>query len=170
MSEYKLTIGLEVHAELNTETKMFCNSKNDPDESHPNSNICPICLGYPGTLPVINKEAVYKILRLGVAVEGKLADFTEFDRKNYFYPDIPKGYQISQYKNPLVLGGELTGIKLTRVHLEEDTAKSSHEGKDYSLLDFNRAGVPLMELVTEPVIKSPEKAVNFSRHHIGVWC
>ncbi len=161
-SKYKLTVGLEIHAELKTRTKMFCDSKNDADETRPNINICPVCMGYPGTLPVINKEAVRAVLRLGVAAGGELADYTEFDRKNYFYPDIPKGYQISQYKYPLVKGGEIAGVKLTRIHLEEDTAKSSHEGEG-SLVDFNRAGVPLMELVTEPVIHSPEEAGNFAR-------
>ncbi len=160
---YKLTVGLEIHAELATETKMFCNSKNDPDEKRPNLNICPVCMGYPGTLPVINKEAVRSVLRVGAAAGGKLADYTEFDRKNYFYPDIPKGYQISQYKYPLVSGGEISGVKLTRIHLEEDTAKSSHDSQDASLVDFNRAGIPLMELVTEPVISSPEEASNFAR-------
>src|SRR3989344_5811849 len=163
MSDYLLAIGLEIHAELKTKTKMFCDSKNDTDESRPNINACPICLGYPGTLPVINFEAVRKVLRLGVAVGGEIADYTEFDRKNYFYPDIPKGYQISQYANPLVKGGELAGVKLTRVHLEEDTAKSTHDKNEESLLDFNRAGIPLMELVTEPVIKTPEAAANFAR-------
>ncbi len=163
MSEYFTTIGLEIHAELRTSTKMFCNSKNDTEEKRPNVNVCPVCLGYPGTLPVINKEAVRQVLRFGLAVNGELADYTEFDRKNYFYPDIPKGYQISQYKFPLVKGGELSGVKLTRVHLEEDTAKSTHDAGDYSLVDFNRAGVPLMELVTEPVIKSAEEAANFAR-------
>src|SRR3989344_1476386 len=160
---YKLTIGLEVHAELNTKTKMFCNSANHPDEKKPNSNVCPVCMGYPGTLPVINKEAIRSILRLGGAVGGELADFAEFDRKNYFYPDIPKGYQISQYKRPLVKGGVLNGVQLTRVHLEEDAAKSSHEGGDYSLVDFNRAGVPLMELVTEPVMHTAEEAMRFAK-------
>jgi len=118
-------------------------------------------MGHPGTLPVINKEAVRNVLKVGLAVFGEIADFTEFDRKNYFYPDIPKGYQISQYKKPLVLGGELAGIKITRIHLEEDTARSSHDVGDYSLVDFNRAGVPLMELVTEPVIHSSADVVKF---------
>ncbi len=163
MSTYKTTIGLEIHAELKTQTKMFCDSKNDPFNSAPNANICPICMGHPGTLPVINKKAVESVLRVGVAVHGELADFTEFDRKNYFYPDIPKGYQLSQYKYPLVKGGELAGVKLTRIHLEEDTASSSHDTGDYSLVDFNRAGVPLMELVTEPVIHTAEEAGNFGR-------
>lgn len=165
--EYQPTIGLEVHAELRTKTKMFCSCKNDTDEKRPNINICPVCVGHPGTLPVINKEAVKHVLKVGLAVGGKLADFSEFDRKNYFYPDIPKGYQISQYKNPLVLGGKLAEIDITRVHLEEDTAKSSHDENNsasvdkYSLVDFNRAGVPLMELVTEPVIHSPAEIVKF---------
>ncbi len=161
--DYKLTVGLEVHAELNTKTKMFCDSKNDPDETKPNVNVCPVCMGHPGTLPTINKEAVRSVLRLGTAVGGTLADYTEFDRKNYFYPDIPKGYQISQYKHPLVSGGELVGVKITRIHLEEDTARSSHDKGDYSLIDFNRAGVPLMELVTEPVITSAEMARDFAK-------
>lgn len=161
--KYYTTVGLEIHAELKTATKMFCNSKNDPDEERPNVNICPVCMGHPGTLPVVNKEAVEHVLKVGVAVNGNLADFTEFDRKNYFYPDIPKGYQISQYKYPLVSGGELAGVKLTRVHLEEDTGTSKHDEGDYSLVDFNRAGVPLMELVTEPVIRSPEQATLFAK-------
>ncbi|MEK7186957.1 MAG: Asp-tRNA(Asn)/Glu-tRNA(Gln) amidotransferase subunit GatB [Patescibacteria group bacterium] len=166
MSDYKLTVGLEIHAELNTRTKMFCNSKNDPDETRPNVNVCPVCMGHPGTLPVINKEAVRSVLRLGVAVGGRLADYTEFDRKNYFYPDIPKGYQISQYKHPLVSGGEIIGVPITRIHLEEDTAKSTHDSQltaDSSLLNFNRAGVPLLELVTEPEIHDAETAAKFAK-------
>jgi aspartyl-tRNA(Asn)/glutamyl-tRNA(Gln) amidotransferase subunit B len=169
MKDYTLTVGLEIHAELKTATKMFCDSKNDPFNSEPNANVCPICMGHPGTLPVINKEAVRQVLRVGTAVGGMISDFTEFDRKNYFYPDIPKGYQISQYAYPLVTGGELAGVKITRVHLEEDTASSGHlpaqAGDDggYSLVDFNRAGVPLMELVTEPVIHSAKEAGDFGR-------
>lgn len=164
MSEkYITTVGLEIHAELKTKTKMFCDSKNDADEERPNVNVCPICMGHPGTLPVINKEAVKHVLKVGLALGGKLADFTEFDRKNYFYPDIPKGYQISQYKNPLISGGMLAGVELTRIHLEEDTAKSTHDTGAYSLVDFNRAGVPLMELVTEPVIHSAEQASRFAK-------
>lgn len=159
--DYKLTIGLEIHAELKTQSKMFCSCKNDPEEKRPNFNICPVCLAHPGTLPVINKEAVKNVLKVGLALGGTLADETEFDRKNYFYPDIPKGYQISQYKYPLVSGGELLGVKLTRIHLEEDTGKSSHEG-DVSLVDFNRAGLPLMELVTEPCIHSSKDAALFA--------
>jgi aspartyl-tRNA(Asn)/glutamyl-tRNA(Gln) amidotransferase subunit B len=159
---YRPTIGLEVHAELKTRTKMFCDSANDPDETRPNVNTCPICLAHPGTLPVINREAVRHVLRLGTAIGGRLADFTEFDRKSYFYPDIPKGYQISQYEHPLISGGELAGVAITRVHLEEDTARSTHAGGK-SLVDFNRAGIPLMELVTEPVIRDAETAGRFAR-------
>lgn len=163
MKTYVPTIGLEIHAELKTATKMFCDCKNDPFASQANANVCPVCMGHPGTLPVINKKAVESVLRVGAAIGAKLADFTEFDRKNYFYPDIPKGYQLSQYKYPLVSGGEISGVAITRVHLEEDTASSGHDEGDYSLVDFNRAGVPLMELVTEPVIQSAEQAGNFGR-------
>ncbi len=163
MKTYTPTIGLEIHAELKTRTKMFCDSKNDADETRPNVNVCPICMGHPGTLPVINKEAVRDVIRVGYAVGGTIADYSEFDRKNYFYPDIPKGYQISQYKYPLVSGGKLNGTELTRVHLEEDTASSGHDEGDFSLVDFNRAGVPLMELVTEPVIHSAVDAGSFAR-------
>lgn len=166
MQEYYTTIGLEIHAELKTKSKMFCGCKNDPNEKNPNSNICPVCMAYPGTLPVINKEAVLDVIKVGLALGADIANFTEFDRKNYFYPDIPKAYQISQYKHPIVSGGELNGIKITRVHLEEDTATSKHpekNEKDYSLVDFNRAGVPLMELVTEPVIHSAKEALDFGK-------
>ena len=160
---YKPTIGLEIHAELKTKSKMFCGCVNDPHASEPNINICPICLAHPGTLPVANQEAILSVLLFGTAVNGKLANYSEFDRKNYFYPDIPKAYQISQYAFPLVKGGEVSGVKLTRVHLEEDTARSQHDKGDYSLVDFNRAGVPLMELVTEPVIHDAKTAGDFAR-------
>lgn len=172
MSEYVPTIGLEIHAELRTRTKMFCNSKNDPNEVRPNWNVCPVCLAHPGTLPVINREAVKKVLQVGLALKGKCADYTEFDRKNYFYPDLPKGYQISQYEHPLVSGGSLNGVQITRVHLEEDTASSMHsdagvgtgdEASGATTIDFNRTGIPLMELVTEPVIHSAEEAGAFAR-------
>ena len=160
---YKPTIGLEIHAELRTKSKMFCGCVNNPHASEPNINICPICLAHPGTLPVANQEAILSVLLFGTAVNGTLADYSEFDRKNYFYPDIPKAYQISQYAFPLVKGGEVSGVKLTRVHLEEDTARSQHDKGDYSLVDFNRAGVPLMELVTEPVIHDAKTASDFAR-------
>lgn len=164
MNEYVPTIGLEIHAELKTKTKMFCRSKNDADETRPNVNVCPVCLAHPGTLPVINTEAVRHVLRVGAALRGTLADYTEFDRKNYFYPDLPKGYQLSQYEYPLVAGGELHGVSITRVHLEEDTASSMHdEGSGTTSIDYNRSGVPLMELVTEPVITSAREAGSFAR-------
>lgn len=162
-AKYIATIGLEVHAELATKSKMFCSCKNDPDEERPNVNICPVCMAHPGTLPVLNKEAIKHVLKVGLSVGGKLADFTEWDRKNYFYPDIPKGYQISQYAYPLVTGGKLAGVDLTRIHLEEDTAQSTHDQHEKSLVNFNRAGVPLMELVTEPVIHDSETAVRFAK-------
>src|SRR3989344_3031068 len=163
MSQYVPTIGLEIHAELKTQTKMFCCSKNDPDAVEPNSNICPVCMAHPGTLPVINFEAVRHVLRVGVALGSRLADYTEFDRKSYFYPDLPKGYQISQFEFPLVAGGELHGVAITRIHLEEDTASSMHdEQSGATVVDYNRAGVPLMELVTEPVITSAEEAGEFA--------
>jgi aspartyl-tRNA(Asn)/glutamyl-tRNA(Gln) amidotransferase subunit B len=159
---YHPTIGLEVHAELKTRTKMFCDSRNNPEETAPNANTCPVCMAHPGTLPVINHDAVAHVLRVGAALGSTPADYTEFDRKSYFYPDIPKGYQISQYERPLVSGGALNGVAITRVHLEEDTARSTHTGAT-SLVDFNRAGVPLMELVTEPVIHDAETAGAFAR-------
>jgi aspartyl-tRNA(Asn)/glutamyl-tRNA(Gln) amidotransferase subunit B len=171
--EYTPVIGLEIHAELKTASKMFCSCRNDPDEERPNTNVCPICLGHPGTLPVLNREAIKHVLKVGTAVGGRLADFTEWDRKNYFYPDIPKGYQISQYKYPLVSDGELAGVALERIHLEEDTARSTHDIEvgprgetprgPTSLVDFNRSGVPLMELVTKPVIHDAETAVRFAK-------
>ena len=161
--KYKPTIGLEIHVGLKTKTKMFCASLNDPDEKRPNVNVCPVCMGHPGTLPVINQEAIRKVLMCGKALNGKLADYSQFDRKNYFYPDLPKGYQISQYKFPLVEGGELNGVKITRIHLEEDTGRLIHaKDETSSLVDFNRAGVPLMELVTEPCINSGEQARKFA--------
>jgi len=167
--KYYPTVGLEIHAELKTQTKMFCACKNDPDEENPNVNICPVCMAHPGALPVPNKKAIESVIKVGLAIGGDIADFTEFDRKNYFYPDIPKGYQISQYKYPIVSGGHLVDFDVTRIHLEEDTANNKHReevspytgsrgnsptpsvgAEGYSLIDFNRAGVPLMELVTEP--------------------
>ncbi len=163
MAKYITTIGLEIHAELKTKTKMFCDSINDPDETEPNVNVCSICLGHPGTLPTLNKEAIKLVLKIGHSINAEIADYTEWDRKNYFYPDIPKGYQISQYKYPLVRGGNIRGIDITRIHLEEDTGTSVHDRGEYSLINYNRAGVPLMELVTEPVIHSAKDAVDFAK-------
>ncbi len=160
--KYYLTIGLEIHAELKTKTKMFSRALNNPDEEQPNQNIDPVSLAHPGTLPVVNKKALEHMIRIGLAVGGNIANFTEFDRKNYFYPDIPKGYQISQYKHPIVSGGSLAGVALTRIHLEEDTGTNKHHD-GHSLVDFNRAGVPLAELVTEPVIHSPEQVSEFAK-------
>lgn len=145
---------------------MFCSCDNDAEGKAPNTAVCPICLGHPGTLPVPNKQAIDWVILTGLALHGKINRLSKFDRKNYFYPDLPKGYQISQYDQPLVYEGylEIGGdkIAITRIHLEEDTGKSSHKKEaDYTLLDFNRAGTPLMEMVTEPVIKSAEQAKKF---------
>jgi len=165
---YKPTIGLEIHAELKTQSKMFCPCKNDPDEKRPNYNICPICTAQPGTLPVANEEAIKKVIKTGLALNCKIAEDSKFDRKNYFYPDLPKGYQISQYDMPLCEDGflEINGkkIRIKRIHLEEDTGSLSHpEGADYSLVNLNRAGIPLMELVTEPDIESGKEARLFAQ-------
>jgi aspartyl-tRNA(Asn)/glutamyl-tRNA(Gln) amidotransferase subunit B len=162
MPEYKPTIGLEIHAELKTRTKMFCDSLNDPEENHPNANVCPICMGHPGTLPVPNKAAIEHVLKVGMALGGRVSDTTKFDRKNYFYPDLPKGYQISQYDKPLIEGGTLNGVRIRRIHLEEDTGTLVH-GDNASLVDYNRSGVPLMELVTEPDLKGAEDTTAFAR-------
>ncbi|MBP9748446.1 MAG: Asp-tRNA(Asn)/Glu-tRNA(Gln) amidotransferase subunit GatB [Candidatus Pacebacteria bacterium] len=169
-SKYYFTVGLEIHAELATNTKMFCACKNDPNETEPNVNICPVCMAHPGALPVINKKALENVIKVGLALDGTIADFSEFDRKNYFYPDIPKGYQISQYKYPVVSGGKLAGMDITRIHLEEDTANNKHDRGDFSLIDFNRAGVPLMELVTEAhtfedVELAAKTASNFAKEY-----
>jgi aspartyl-tRNA(Asn)/glutamyl-tRNA(Gln) amidotransferase subunit B len=159
---YIPTIGLEIHAELKTKTKMFCSCKNAPNEERPNVNVCPICLGHPGTLPAINREAVKLMAKIGLALQGTIADYSQFDRKSYFYPDLPKGYQISQYEHPIVEKGFLRDTRITRIHLEEDAGRLSH-ADDRSLVDFNRAGLPLMELVTEPDIHNAEEAVSFAR-------
>ena len=164
--KYDIVIGLEIHAELKTKSKMFCSCDNDAEGKAPNTVVCPICMGHPGTLPVANKKAIEWTILTGIALHCKVNQLSKFDRKNYFYPDLPKGYQISQYDLPLVYDGYLKingeKIKITRVHLEEDTGKLSHPaGKNYSLADFNRAGTPLMELVTEPVIENAQTAKKF---------
>jgi len=164
--KYDVIIGLEIHAELKTKSKMFCACNNNSAGKAPNTTVCPICLGHPGTLPVPNQEAINWTLMTGLALHCKINRLSKFDRKNYFYPDLPKGYQISQYDLPLCYGGYLeigeNKIFLTRIHLEEDTGKSTHfKNKDYTLLDFNRAGTPLMELVTEPVIRDAQEAKKF---------
>lgn len=162
--DYDVIIGLEIHAELKTKSKMFCACDNDAINRQPNTCVCPICLGHPGTLPVPNKTAIEWTIMTGLALNCKINRLSKFDRKNYFYPDLPKGYQISQYDLPLAYQGylEVEGEKIliTRIHLEEDTGKSMHN-RDHTLLDFNRAGTPLMELVTEPVIKNAAQAKKF---------
>ena len=162
MLGYKPTIGLEIHAELKTRTKMFCDCLNDPLEKKANKNICPICTGQPGVLPVINKKAIDMVIKTGLALGCQIAKKTWFERKNYFYPDLPKGYQISQYEAPICEKGKLGNVGITRIHLEEDAGKLIHKEND-SLVDFNRAGVPLMELVTEPDITSAEQAKKFAQ-------
>jgi aspartyl-tRNA(Asn)/glutamyl-tRNA(Gln) amidotransferase subunit B len=173
MPKHLTTIGLEIHAELNTKTKMFCDCPNDPLEAEPNVNTCPVCLAHPGALPVPNKAAIESVIRVGLATGGKINPVSKFDRKNYFYPDLPKGYQISQYDQPLVVGGMLNGVHIRRIHLEEDTGRLLHEisgesrtsnlASRTSFVDFNRAGVPLMELVTEPDLRSAEEVAAFAR-------
>ncbi len=151
---YLTTVGLEIHVELKTRTKMFCDSLNDPDEEHPNVNVCPICMGHPGTLPVANEEAIRKLVTVGMALNCTIDPETFFERKNYFYPDLPKGYQISQYQKPLCSDGFLEAggetFRIERIHLEEDAGRLYHPSPDVTLVDLNRAGLPLMELVTRP--------------------
>ncbi len=165
--EYKPTIGLEIHIELKTNSKMFCSCVNNPDEGRANFNVCPVCMAHPGTLPVINEQAIKKVVKTGLALNCQIKTHTFFERKNYFYPDLPKGYQISQYLAPLCESGFLTlqsgkKVGIERVHLEEDTAKLLHtDDNKGSLVDFNRAGVPLMELVTKPDIESADEAREF---------
>lgn len=163
--EYDTVIGLEIHAELKTKTKMFCDSLNNPDSTEPNLNICPVCTGQPGALPVINKEAIAKMIEIGQALNCSIEKETFFERKNYFYPDLPKGYQISQFQKPLCRNGHLDigrKIRVERVHLEEDAGKLIHE-KDATLVDYNRAGVPLMELVTEPDLTTGDEVRKFAQ-------
>lgn len=165
MSNWVLTVGMEIHVELETKTKMFCACVNDPFESAPNTHICPVCYGLPGALPTINQEAVKKVISLGRALKGQIPETTFWARKNYFYPDLPKGYQISQSTAPLVEKAVLTingeDHQITRIHLEEDAGKLIHASDGNSLVNYNRAGVPLLELVTEPDFHSAESAKEF---------
>lgn len=166
MDKFDVIIGLEIHAELKTKSKMFCPCDNNSQNAKPNINICPICLAHPGTLPVANKQAIEWTILVGLALNCKINQLSKFDRKNYFYPDLPKGYQISQFDLPFVYDGYLEvdgkNIDITRIHLEEDTGKLNHPtGKAHSLVDYNRAGTPLMEMVTEPVIHDAQTAKKF---------
>ncbi len=166
-SDYEAVIGLEVHVELKTKSKMFCGCRNEFG-AEPNTCVCPVCLGMPGSLPVVNRVAVEYLCKAGFALGCAVAPFSKFDRKNYFYPDMPKNYQISQFDMPLTTGGGITlasgkFIRLNRIHLEEDTGKNLHaggtmSGSDHTLIDYNRAGVPLMEIVSEPDLSSSDEA------------
>jgi len=168
--DFIVAIGAEIHIQLATKSKMFCSCDNDSINRQPNTNICPICLGYPGTLPVINKEAVQMAIKMGLALNAQIAHLTKFDRKNYFYPDLPKGYQISQFDQPIVgkgyvqilVNNRFKKIGITRAHLEEDAAKLIHPvNADYSLVDFNRSGTPLIEVVSEPDMQNAYQAKRF---------
>ena len=171
--EYEAVIGLEVHAQLKTRSKMFCSCSAGYQDAPPNTVVCEVCSALPGVLPVINRRAIELVIATGLALNSQISGLTKFDRKNYPYPDLMKGYQISQYDQPIAIGGWLVigangtekRVGITRVHLEEDVARLVHKtdptGEGYSLLDINRAGVPLMETVTEPDIRSPEEARNF---------
>ncbi len=170
---YEVVIGLECHAQLNTRSKMFCRCSTDYSGGLPNTHVCPVCMGMPGVLPVINAQAVEYTIMTGLALNCSIPERAKFDRKNYPYPDLMKGYQVSEYDQPLCLAGYVdvevdgkkTRIRVNRVHLEEDTARLLHRNEDfgdnYSLLDINRAGMPLMEIVTEPDARSPQEAVAY---------
>jgi aspartyl-tRNA(Asn)/glutamyl-tRNA(Gln) amidotransferase subunit B len=172
MAEYEAIVGMEVHAQLLTRSKMFCGCDAEVFGAEPNTHVCPVCLGMPGVLPVINRRAVEQAVMVGLALHCEIAETAVFSRKNYFYPDLPKAYQISMYDFPLCQHGwveiedparpgkAVKRIRIRRVHLEEDTAKLTHAG-DHSLVDFNRAGLPLMEVVTEPDIRTPEEARQY---------
>jgi aspartyl-tRNA(Asn)/glutamyl-tRNA(Gln) amidotransferase subunit B len=174
LERYEAVIGIEVHSQLKTASKMFCGCSTDYDGAPPNTHVCPVCLGLPGALPTINQRAVEHVLTTGAAIEATAPAATRWDRKNYFYPDLPKGYQISQYDLPLASRGRLTfdtsdgpfTVTITRAHLEEDTAKLVHAtdaaGRRVSLVDFNRSGAPLMEIVTEPDIRTAEQARRYA--------
>ncbi|MFH0851506.1 MAG: Asp-tRNA(Asn)/Glu-tRNA(Gln) amidotransferase subunit GatB, partial [Candidatus Peregrinibacteria bacterium] len=176
MPELEAVIGLEVHAQMNTKTKMFCGCDNDAFGKPPNVTVCEVCMGFPGTLPVPNKEAIQKAVRAALAIGCTVESDCHFDRKHYFYPDLPAGFQISQYDFPLAKGGsvefDLTDesgavvgerhCRITRLHMENDAGKLTHRG-DRTLCDYNRSGTPLMEIVTEPDLHSAEDAVAFAQ-------
>ena len=170
IKEWEAVIGLEVHSQLITNSKMFCSCPCNYVDALPNTVVCPICLALPGSLPVVNRRAVECVIMTGLALNGEISQSAQFHRKNYSYPDLMKGYQISQYDDPISSGGSLKiyieghekKIGITRVHLEEDVAKLQHhqdaQGESYSLVDVNRSGIPLMETVSEPDMRSPEEA------------
>lgn len=181
-TKYEAVIGLETHCQLNTNSKIFCSCSTNFD-SPPNTNVCPVCLGHPGVLPVLNQEVLNSAMKMGLALKGKIARYSKFDRKQYFYPDLPKNYQISQYDLPIVEHGELEieivdqktqevtkkTIGITRLHMEEDAGKLVHAGSDrlagstHSLVDFNRTGVPLLEIVSEPDLRSGQEAAEYAQ-------
>ena len=169
--KYKTVIGLEVHAQLNTESKIFCSCSTEFGAAA-NTHACPVCMGLPGVLPVLNKKVLEKAILAGLATECSISEYSKFDRKNYFYPDLPKAYQISQFDKPICKSGKIRvksgegfkDIRLNRIHLEEDAAKNVHPedaSKNYSYVDFNRSGTPLIEIVTEPDISSGDEAYEF---------
>jgi len=179
LERYEAVVGIEIHCQLKTVSKMFCGCSTDIDGAAPNSRTCPVCLGLPGTLPTINKKAVEWVIATGYAIDAEIASTTRWDRKNYFYPDIPKGYQISQYQLPLAANGRLTfdtsdgpfTVRVRRAHLEEDTGRLIHaelgvaadgSPRRVSLIDFDRSGMPLMEIVTEPDIRTAEQARRYA--------
>lgn len=171
MTEYEAVIGLEIHAQMNTKTKMFCSCSTDSFQARPNTNVCPICMGFPGMLPATNKDAIKKGIKTALAFKCNIPIFSKFDRKNYFYPDLPLGFQISQYDEPISKKGEVEiedengetkKIGITRVHIENDAGKLTHI-RNGSLVDFNRAGSPLMEIVTEPDMRSAKEARLFAK-------
>lgn len=171
MMKLEVIIGLEIHAQLATSSKMWCGCDNQAFGAEPNTRVCPVCMGFPGMLPVLNGEALRHAVRAATALGCEIQEFSKFDRKNYFYPDLPNGYQISQYDQPLALKGDVEilhkghhrKIGITRVHLENDAGKLTHDEKKGTLIDFNRAGAPLIEIVTEPELRSPEEARDFAQ-------
>ena len=176
LARYEVVIGIEIHCQLRTASKMFCACSNAYADTAPNTHVCPVCLALPGALPVINRRAVELVIATGLAIEAEIPEHSQWERKNYFYPDLPKGYQISQYAIPLAARGRLTvdtsdgpfTVPITRAHLEEDTAKLTHAevagdpGTRGSLLDYNRSGAPLMEIVTEPDLRTAEQARRYA--------
>ena len=174
MSEGEVIVGLEVHCQLNTKSKLFCSCSTDYRSDGPNTHVCPVCLGLPGTMPMVNKRAIEYAIKVGKALNCTIREESEFSRKNYFYPDLNKAYQITQYDKPLAEWGKVLiegddgnekEVRITRVHVEEDPGRLVHMGgvdrAKYSLVDYNRAGIPLIEIVTEPDMRSPKEARRF---------